>query len=202
MNVELPGKMARLEHRIEQITKDIARYEQHQPSDEDGFSIVLMDHPYDKRADAGERLMKLLALVQTGDSMKVGQYCGFDLRLHKPDMLGAPKLEIDGEGSYALDLGDSALGNIQRVENLAKGLGASKEQHEVRLEVVRNQLTGAKAELDRSWPQEAELREKSERLTQLNIELNVGGSDASAMAFDEDDEPEAERPPRLREAAR
>jgi hypothetical protein len=46
------------------------------------------------------------------------------------------------------------------------------------------------------------LREKSERLTQLNIELNVGGSDASAMAFEEEDEPEAERTPRLRAAVR
>jgi N12 class adenine-specific DNA methylase len=202
VHVELPGEIARLKHRIEQITKDIAHYQQHKPPDEDGFSIVLMDRPYEKRVDAGERLMKLLALVQIGDSMKVGGYCGFDLRLRRPDMLGAPKLEIDGAGSYALDLGDSALGNIQRLENLAKGLAASKEQHEARLEVAKNQLAGAKAELERPWPQEPELREKSERLTQLNIELNVGGSDASAMAFEEEDEPEAERTPRLRAAVR
>jgi hypothetical protein len=202
VNVELPGEMARLEHRIAQIAKDIAHYEQHKPPDGDGFSIVLMDRPFAKRVDAGERLMKLLELVQIGDSMKVGSFCGFDLRLRKPHMLGTPKLEIDGVGSYALDLGDSALGNIQRLENLAKGLTTSKEQHGARLEVAKNQLAGAKAELDRPWPQEPELREKSERLTQLNIELNVGGSDASAMAFGDEDEPDAERPSRLRAAAR
>ena len=39
-----------------------------------------MDHTYEKRADAGERLMKLLALVQIGDAMKVGSFCAFDLR--------------------------------------------------------------------------------------------------------------------------
>ena len=204
VNVELPGEIARLEHRIQLITKDIARYEQHKPPAEDGFSIALMDRAYDKRPDAGERLANLLALVPAGDSMKAGQYCGFDLRLRRPDMLGAPRLEIDGEGSYAIELGDSALGNIQRLENLAKGLATQKEQDEARVDTAKNQLTGAKAELERPWSQEKELQEKSERLTQLNVELNVGGSDASATAFTDDEErdEEEERPAKRREAVR
>ena len=204
VNVELPGEVARLEHRIKLITKDIARYEQHKPPAEDGFSIALMDRAYNKRVDAGERLMNLLALVPMGDSMKAGHYCGFDLRLRRPDMLGAPRLEIDGEGSYAIELGDSALGNIQRLENLAKGLATQKEQDEAHLDTAKNQLAGAKAELEKPWAQETELQEKSERLTQLNIELNVGGSDACAAAFADDDErdDEEERPAKRREAVR
>lgn len=204
VNVELPGEIARLEHRIKLIAKDIARYEQHKPPSEDGFSITMMDRPYDKRADAGERLMNLLALVPTGDSMKVGQYCGFDLRLRRPDMLGAPRLEIDGEGSYAIELGDSALGNIQRLENLAKGLATQKEQDGAHLDTAKNQMAGSKAELEKPWAQETELQEKSERLTQLNIELNVGGSDASAAAFADGDErdDEEDRPAQRGDAAR
>ncbi len=142
--------------------------------------------------------MKLLMLVQIGDSMKIGSYCGLDPRLRKPDMLGAPKLEIDAAGSYALDLGDSALGSIQRLENLAKGLTASKEQ----LEAAKNQLAGAKAELNRPWAQETELREKSERLTQRNIKLNVGGNEASTLVLNDEDEPKAEHAPRQRAVAR
>ncbi|MEG0767393.1 MAG: hypothetical protein RR482_06725, partial [Clostridia bacterium] len=104
-----------------------------------------------------------------------------------------------------VELGESALGNIQRVENLAKGLVTTKAQDEARLDTARTQLVGAKTELDKPWPQEQELREKSERLTQLNVELNVGGNDVGAAAFGEDeDEPETEnqRPVRAREAAR
>ena len=205
VNVELPGEIARLEHRIEQVSKDIARCEQHKPPDEDGFSITLMDKSYDKRTDAGEHLMKLAELVPLGDSMKVGQYRGFELRIRRPDMIGAAKLEINGEASYSVELGESPLGNITRIENLAKGLVTTKEQDEAKLETAKTQLTGAKAELDKPWPQEKELQEKSERLTQLNVQLNVGGGDQSAAAFSEDEgeqENESQRPARTREAAR
>jgi hypothetical protein len=130
VHVELPGEIARLKHRIEQITKDIAHYQQHKPPDEDGFSIVLMDRPYEKRVDAGERLMKLLALVQIGDSMKVGNIAVLICGLRKPDMLGAPKLEIDGAGSYALDLATARWATFSGWRIWRRGYTTSKEQHE------------------------------------------------------------------------
>ncbi len=192
--VELPGEIARLENRIHNMESDIQLYNDHKPSDAEGFSIALMDNTFDKRTDAGERLMKLLSLVHIGDSMKVGTYCGFTLRLSKPDMLGAPRVEIQGGNSYYIELGKSPLGNIQRIENAVEGIVQAKERDAQTLTTARGQLEDAKAELDKPWPLEQELQEKSARLTQLNIELDVGGGDSSAAALaDDDDEPEPER---------
>ena len=201
--VELPGEIARLEARIRNMESDIQLYNSHRPSDAEGFSIALMDNSFDKRTDAGERLMKLLSLVHIGDSMKAGTYCGFTLRLSKPDMLNNPRVEIQGGNSYYVELGDSPLGNIQRIENAVEGIVQAKEKDERSLTTARGQLVDAKAELGKPWPLEQELQEKTARLTELNIELDVGGSDAGAAAFsDDEDEPEPSRNRRGRDEER
>ena len=203
VGVELPGEIARLETRISNMESDIQLYNDHRPSDAEGFSIVLMDSSFDKRADAGERLMKLLSLVHIGDSMKAGTYCGFTLRLSKPDMLSNPRVEIQGGNSYYVELGESPLGNIQRIENAVEGIVQAKEKDERSLSTARGNLADAKAELDKPWPLEQELQEKSARLTALNIELDVGGSDTGAAALaDDEDEPEPSRNRRGRDAER
>lgn len=203
VGVELPGEIARLESRIRNMDADIQLYTDHKPSEAEGFSITLMDNTFDKRTDAGERLMKLLSLVHIGDSMKAGTYCGFTLRVSKPDMLSNPRVEIQGGNSYFVELGESPLGNIQRIENAVEGIVLAREKDERSLTTARGNLEDAKAELDKPWPQEQELQEKSARLTELNIELDVGGSDASAAALaDDDDEPEPSRNSRGRNEER
>ena len=203
VGVELPGEIARLETRIRNMESDIQLYNDHRPSDAEGFSIALMDSSFDKRADAGERLMKLLSLVHIGESMKAGIYCGFTLRLSKPDMLNNPRVEIQGGNSYYVELGDSPLGNIQRIENAVEGIVQAKERDERSLSTARGNLADTKAELDKPWPLEQELQEKSARLTELNIELDVGGSDTGAAALaDDEDEPEPSRNRRGRDEER
>lgn len=203
IGVELPGEIARLENRIHNMESDIQLYNDHRPSDTEGFSIALMDNSFDKRTDAGERLMKLLSLVHIGDSMKAGTYCGFTLRLSRPDMLSNPRVEIQGNNSYYVELGDSPLGNIQRIENAVEGIVQAKEKDERSLTTARGNLADAKAELNKPWPLEQELQEKSTRLTALNIELDVGGSDTGAAALaDDEDEPEPSRNRRGRDEER
>jgi len=203
VSTELPTEITRLEHQIEHLNKDMQTYEQHRPSDEGGFSITLMGSTYDKRVDAGEKLTRLAELVPLGEVMKVGEYCGFTLRIRRPEMMSPPKLEIEGEGTYMAELGESVLGNITRIENLAKGMVAAKEKAEAQLANAKEQLKATKEELARPWAQEQELKEKSERLAQLNVELDVGGRDNSTAAMgDDDEEPERETPSRERAAVR
>ena len=185
VQVELPGEIKRLEHRCGQIQEDIRRYDMHRPSKEDGFLITLMGQPLDKRPDAGERLMKLAELTPLGEGMHAGSFYGFELHLKRGDMVGAATLQVSGAGTYAVEMGESALGNIQRLENLLGGLETAWKEGMARLENARTQLAGAKEELQKAWPQEEELRNKAARLAELNIELDVGGRDSGAAALDE-----------------
>ena len=112
-------------------------------------------------------------------------------------------MEIQGGNSYYVELGESPLGNIQRIENAVEGIVQAKEKDERSLSTARGNLADAKAELDKPWPLEQELQEKSARLTALNIELDVGGSDTGAAALaDDEDEPEPSRNRRGRDAER
>ena len=203
VSMELPTEIRRLEHQIEQLNRDMESYQQHRPPEEDGFSITLMGKIYGKRVDAGEKIAKLAAMVPLGEIMKVGEYCGLALRICRPEMLSPPKLEIEGEGIYAVEIGSSDLGNITRLENLAKGFEAARERSENSLTIAKGQLASAKEELERPWAQEQELQEKSARLAELNIELDVGGRDNSVAAFgDDEEEPEREAGTRDRSAVR
>lgn len=195
VQVELPGEIKRLEHRCGQIQEDIRRYDMHRPSKEDGFLITLMEQPLDKRPDAGERLMKLAELTPLGEGMHAGSFYGFELHLKRGDMAGAATLQVSGAGTYAVEMGESALGNIQRLENLLGGLETAWKEGMARLENARTQLAGAKEELQKAWPQEEELRNKAARLAELNIELDVGGRDSGAAALDDIEATEEKAPP-------
>ena len=157
VQVELPGEIKRLEHRCGQIQEDIRRYDMHRPSKEDGFLITLMGQPLDQRPDAGERLMKLAELTPLGESMHAGSFYGFELHLKRGDMVGAATLQVSGAGTYAVEMGESALGNIQRLENLLGGLETAWKEGMARLENARTQLA----------------------------ELDVGGRDSGAAALDD-----------------
>ena len=89
--------------------------------------------------------------------------------LKRGDMVGAATLQVSGAGTYAAEMGESALGNIQRLENLLGGLETAWKEGMARLENARTQLAGAKEELQKAWPQEEELRNKAARLAELRV---------------------------------
>ena len=203
VSTELPAEIAHLEHRIHQQETDIQTYQQNKPSAEDGFSITLMGRTFDKRAEAGEQLMNLVSLVQGEESMKAGTFCGFEVRISKSAMLLNPKIELHGECSYSAEMGSSGLGNITRLENLAEGIADVRDKDDASLQTARAQLESGKEELGKPWPQEEELQQKSARLTELNLELDVGGHDTSAAALaEDDDEPQHAKESRRKEAER
>lgn len=178
-------------------------YQQNKPSAEDGFSVILMGRTFDKRAEAGEQLMNLVSLVQGEESMKAGTFCGFEVRISKSAMLLNPKIELHGECSYSAEMGSSGLGNITRLENLAEGIADVRDKDDASLQTARAQLESGKEELGKLWPQEEELQQKSARLTELNLELDVGGHDTSAAALaEDDDEPQHTKGTRRKEAER
>ena len=88
-----------------------------------------------------------------------------------------------------MEVGSDPLGNITRINNVLEAMPAQLEEAQTKLSNVEHQLETAKAEVDKPFPQEAELSEKLERLAELNALLNMDekGNDG----IDMDDEPEA-----------
>ena len=107
-------------------------------------------------------------------------------------------MELRGKNRYYASLGESDLGNITRIENVLKDLPEAEKQWHGKVAEYETQLAAAKENLEKPFPQEEELQRASARLVELNAELDVGGSSASAAALDDggdNDAPGREREP-------
>lgn len=112
------------------------------------------------------------------------------------------KLTIKRQSSYTIELGSDPAGNIQRILNALASIEKALPQVERRLETLQQQLAEAKEEVQRPFPQEAELNEKSARLAELNalLDMDEKGDDA-ALGMDEE-VPDSELPAPKREIER
>lgn len=100
-------------------------------------------------------------------------------------------LNLCGTGKYKVDLGSDAFGNLTRIENELAKLPARLEAAKTRQAETNEQLANAKTELAKPFAFEDELKEKTDRLNALNIELNLNEKDSSVMDTEpeQDDEP-------------
>lgn len=83
------------------------------------------------------------------------------------DYLGDERLNLN------IQLGTDIFGNIQRLDNT---FGAFEERMAACVEQLENthvQLENAKVEVQKPFPQEEELKTKTERLNELNALLNL-----------------------------
>lgn len=82
-------------------------------------------------------------------------------------------LTLRGEMSHRVELGKDVRGNIVRIDNALSQIPARIQAAQAQLENVKNQLDTAKAEVNKPFPKEDELKTKSARLSELNAELNI-----------------------------
>lgn len=103
-------------------------------------------------------------------------------------------LNLCGKTKYKVDLGTDRLGNLTRIENELAKLPARLEAAKTKKEETIAQLETAKVEVQKPFAFEDELKEKSERLNALNIELNLDQKDPAVL--DAEPEQNEEQPER------
>ena len=167
-----PREIAETKARIAALESDIGMRDSH-PVPADGFAGVELDGVrYTERIAAGEALLNLLPTVQDTKPVHVGSFRGFNVEVSL-EQFGKHGLTLKGAAEHRIELGADALGNIMRVENALASLDKKLDTNRVRLEDLERQVENAHAELEKSFPQEAELAEKSARLIELNAELDM-----------------------------
>ena len=152
---------------------DMKTLEAH-PHPKDGFAgmEVKGDFLTDKD-NAGAAILEAFKDAKGLESVPIGTYRGFSMSLTVENFGKDFILTLKGKMSHRVELGKDARGNLVRIDN---ALAQMPERHKTvqgRLENVQAQLATAKAELGKPFPQEAELKEKSARLAELNAELNI-----------------------------
>lgn len=171
---EFPQKIKSLEQRIEGFKVDIDQLKRNSEPNEDGFSPMYMPGGVvrDKK-DAGDAILGLCKSMTTPDPISIGQYRGFDMELSFDTFSREYKITLIHQLRHTVTLGTDIFGNIQRLDN---ALGAFEERMAACVEQLENthvQLENAKVEVQKPFPQEEELKSKTERLNELNALLNL-----------------------------
>ena len=103
-------------------------------------------------------------------------------------------IALKGKQTHRVSLGTDIYGNITRLDNEIEKFSDNLSRCRERLETLKAQLETAKVEAVKEFPQEQELAEKTARLGELNVLLDVGKSDKVMLDEEPDEgEPEPER---------
>ena len=167
-----PREIAATKAAIMGCEADIKTRDAH-PAPADGLAgIELQGQHYDERVAAGEALLNILPTVQDTQPVHVGSFRGFDVEVSL-EAFGKHVLTLKGALEHHVELGADARGNISRIENTLTALDKKLGALNTRLSDLERQVENARKELEKPFPQEDELREKSARLVELNAELDM-----------------------------
>ena len=195
-----PQTIKEYEERIAGYENDAALAEQHKPQGEDKFCpMTLTGVTCTEKADAGEMLLAICKDYPMSAPTEIGSYRGFRMEIYYDTVNAHYCMNLCGKAKHKVDLGADALGNLTRIENELSKLPARLEAAKTKKAETIAQLETAKEEIKKPFAFEDELKEKTERLNALNIELNLNEKDTSVM----DTEPEqAEEQPERKCASR
>lgn len=183
VNVNLPHSIVKKENMIAALKRDQATLDaNHAQAEGDTFCIELNGKTYNAKDKAGEALLSMVAAERKKisqnmdgkltyeDARPIGSYCGFALEL-KRSLMDEVRICIHGDTKRMVELGDSATGCIQRINNAMNDIGKFITDTEQSLVRLHEQLDEAKANLGKPWPLEDEYQQKISRLNELNYKL-------------------------------
>ncbi len=164
----IPLEIQSYEQAREKLAADHASYMQNKAGD---FSMTICGTRYAERKDAGAALLSACQAKSDPAPEEIGEYRGFRLLLAYANMQFTAILK--GEGSYSVELGDTAIGNIQRLEHQLERLAPSVKAADCKIDALKQEQQTLEADAEQPFPQEAELTEKSQRLIALDAALKL-----------------------------
>jgi hypothetical protein len=171
---EYPREIKRLNERIEGYAADIAAVTKNTPDDKNVFPPMVIDgKTFTEKGKAGMAILEACKNMQSPDPIPLGVYRGFPMELSFDSYGKQYRLVLQGQLSHDVTLGMDTHGNITRIDNALVAMVSKRENCEKGLADVNVQLETAKGEQDRPFPQEQEYAEKSARLKEVDILLNM-----------------------------
>ena len=163
------------------------------PQEKEGFcGITIKGVAYDEKKTAGERLLLACSELPNSEEKVIGSYRGFELSLRFDTYHSEYQALLKGQRKYPVALGKDPLGCIIRLDNSLNNFPERITSAENELATLKQQQAAAQIEVEKPFPQEEELAEKSARLAELNAQLDMDEKSHEP----EQDEGEKEQEPR------
>ena len=164
------------------------------PQVQEGFcGMTIKGVTYDEKKTAGERLVLACSELPNAEEKVIGSYRGFELSLRFDTFRSEYQAILKGQRRYPVPLGTDPLGNIIRLDNSLNSFPERITAAENELATLHQQQAAAQIEVEKPFPQEEELAEKSARLAELNAQLDV---DEKSHEPEQEEEPDEDAPRR------
>ena len=169
-----PKQIEVLQERIRGFQADMETVRKNLPADKDNFSMKVGNRIFTDKKEAGTAIF---AMCQEMDSLQqmveIGEYAGMRMKVTFDSFNRKFVMSLKGELSHNFELGSDAFGSITRLHNVLDGMAGELSEAETKLNNVTHQLETAKLEVQKPFPAEEELKEKMERLAELDALLNM-----------------------------
>ena len=183
-----PMQIASTRQMIDGLQSDMVLLKENTHPNETGFSPMVIDgHIFTEKKAAGTALLDACNALTGTDPIPLGSYRGFQMTLCFDSFEKLFKISVQGALTYKVGLGADVFGNIQRMDNLLESMPTRQIEYKEKLKNLEIQVENAKQEVAKPFPRENELKEKSARLDQLNILLNMDKRENEIMGGAQDE---------------
>ena len=165
----------------------------HPQGKEEFCGMTIKGVTYDEKKTAGDRLVLACSELPNAEEKVIGSYRGFELSLRFDAFRTEYQALLKGQRKYTVPLGTDPLGNIIRLDNSLNNFPERINSAENELATLHQQQAAAQIEVEKPFPQEEELAEKSARLAELNAQLDV---DEKSHEPEQDEEEQEDAPRR------
>ena len=166
----------------------------HPQGKEEFCGMTIKGVTYDEKKTAGERLILACSELPNAEEKVIGSYRGFELSLRFDAFRTEYQALLKGQRKYTVPLGTDPLGNIIRLDNSLNNFPERINSAENELATLHQQQAAAQIEVEKPFPQEEELAEKSARLAELNAQLDVDEKSHEPEQDEEEQENVSRRP--------
>ncbi len=178
---QFPQQIKSTEERIAGYEKDLALYERYGSSEpaaenaEDSkfAGMTVKGVTYSEKVQAGTAILEACKLMISPEPQELGSYMGFPMMFSFDSFGKQYEITLRNALSHKVTLGTDIFGNITRLNNVLAEIPKKLEYCREQLKMINQQMETAKEQVDIPFEKEQELQTKSERLSELNILLNM-----------------------------
>lgn len=184
---DLPTQIHTQEQLLKYAQEDEANMrEKYNP---DVFSINVLGKVYTDKKEGAAALVE--ALRSNKYDTPVAEYGGFRISLNPPTALTDTRsVALTHHGSYGMEIGDSELGLITRLDNFMRDFPERKGRYSAKLEQLRRDLAVAEIELKKPFEHKGKIEEITKELSEINAELDLNKREEVVMDTGEENDDE------------
>ena len=190
---KFPAEIQETNAHIAGLKADAQLAAAHPQGKEEFCGMTIKGVTYDEKKTAGERLVLACSELPNAEEKVIGSYRGFELSLRFDTFRSEYQALLKGQRKYTVPLGTDPLGNFIRLDNSLNNFPERINSAENELATLHQQQAAAQIEVEKPFPQEEELAEKSARLAELNAQLDV---DEKSHDPEQEEQPDEDAPRR------